>query len=192
MFRWLNLSARGSPGALRFGVFDSADSEAAANAQAAVHAQAAADAQPAAHAPARGPTGHESVAPAKSGGGLASRLVFEGPTAFLTRFHCHVSKLAAGGGYQPHADPYDVGIVLLEGEVETLGRRVEPRAVIAYQAGAAHGMRNVGDTAATYLVFEFQGTPTPYWIQARQAFQRAPRRALRKAGRMLLPDRPGR
>ena len=41
------------------------------------------------------------------------------------------------------------------GKVETLGRTVEGCALIYYAAGEAHGMRNVGEQPARYLVFEF-------------------------------------
>jgi len=125
-------------------------------------------------------------------GGLASHRVFEGSTDFLPRFHCHVSALAPGGGYPPHADPYDVAIILLEGEIETLGLRAEPRAVITYPAGVEHGMHNPGEVTAKYVVFEFQGTVTPYWSHIRHTLRRVPRRALRKAGRTLFAHRPGR
>jgi hypothetical protein len=48
-----------------------------------------------------------------------------------------------------------VAIVLLSGEVETVGERVRQHGIIYYSAGELHGMRNVGATPATYLVFEF-------------------------------------
>jgi hypothetical protein len=63
--------------------------------------------------------------------------------------------LPAGKGYEAHIDPYDVAIILLEGEVETLGTRVSPTGVIFYGAGETHGMWNPGHTIAKYLVFEF-------------------------------------
>jgi len=128
----------------------------------------------------------------KPDGGIVYRPVFEGPTRFLPRFQCHVSTLAAGGGYPSHVDPYDLAIVLLEGQVETLGQQVGPPAVITYPAGAAHGMHNPGDAVARYVVFEFQGTATPYWSHARHALRRMPGRALRKARRMLAAHLPGR
>jgi quercetin dioxygenase-like cupin family protein len=89
--------------------------------------------------------------------GFQARLVFEGPTEYLRKLHCHVTTLAPGEGYEPHVDAYDVAIVVLEGELETLEERVGPYSVIFYRAGDAHGMRNPGDATATYLVFEFHG-----------------------------------
>jgi quercetin dioxygenase-like cupin family protein len=87
-------------------------------------------------------------------------VLFEGPTRYLRKLHSHVTVLESGGGYEPHADAYDVAIVLLEGEVETIGGRAAPHDVIFYRAGEEHGMRNVGDTPARYVVFEFHGRTT--------------------------------
>jgi len=87
--------------------------------------------------------------------GFTPRLVFEGPTAYLQKLHCHTSTLTPGAGYKPHADIYDVAIVILEGEVETLGERVGPYSVIFYAAGKLHGMQNPGTAVAKYIVFEF-------------------------------------
>lgn len=87
--------------------------------------------------------------------GFTTRLVFESPTRYLRRLHCHTSLLTPGAGYEPHADKYDVSIVVLEGEVETIGQRVGPYGVIFYAAGKPHGMRNPGSAVAKYIVFEF-------------------------------------
>ena len=94
-----------------------------------------------------------------SANGFHPKMIFQGQTDFLSRFSCHTSVLAPGAGYEPHADDYDVVIVVLAGEVETLGRRVKPHGVIFYAAGEPHGMRNPGDVPARYVVFEFQGWP---------------------------------
>jgi MoaA/NifB/PqqE/SkfB family radical SAM enzyme/quercetin dioxygenase-like cupin family protein len=87
--------------------------------------------------------------------GFSSRLVFEAPTKYLRKLHCHASTLAAGEGYDAHIDEYDVAIIVLEGEVETLGERVVPHGVILYPGGEPHGMHNPGQTTARYVVFEF-------------------------------------
>jgi len=83
--------------------------------------------------------------------------VFEGPTVYLDKLHCHFSTLSPGAGYDPHSDPYDVAIIVLEGEVDTLGQRVEPHGVIFCAAGDAHGLTNLGEKSARYVVFEFHG-----------------------------------
>lgn len=87
--------------------------------------------------------------------------LFQGPTKHLRKLHAHVSTLEPGAGYPAHSDSYDVAIVVLEGTVETLGTRVEQHGVIFYAAGEPHGMRNVGDTPAAYVVFEFHGGHEP-------------------------------
>ncbi len=84
-------------------------------------------------------------------------LLAEGPTNFLEKLHVHYSEVAPGGGYEPHADKYDVAIVVLAGRVETLGRTVEPSGLVFYAAHELHGLRNVGTETARYLVFEFHG-----------------------------------
>jgi glycosyltransferase involved in cell wall biosynthesis/MoaA/NifB/PqqE/SkfB family radical SAM enzyme/mannose-6-phosphate isomerase-like protein (cupin superfamily) len=87
--------------------------------------------------------------------GFFSRRVFEEPTAYLRKLHCHTSTLTPGAGYEAHRDDYDVAIIVLEGTVKTLGKQVRPYSVIFYRAGEPHGMRNTGASIANYVVFEF-------------------------------------
>jgi glycosyltransferase involved in cell wall biosynthesis/mannose-6-phosphate isomerase-like protein (cupin superfamily)/Flp pilus assembly protein TadD len=94
------------------------------------------------------------LAPDEPKGYWASRLIRD-PTPYLARLGCHLSVLQPQKGYRPHRDAYDVAILLLTGEVETLGERVSAPSVIYYAAGEPHGLRNVGDRPARYLVFEF-------------------------------------
>jgi len=84
-------------------------------------------------------------------------VLIEGPTSHLRKLHAHVTVLEPGDGYEPHVDAYDVAIVMLEGEVETIGARALPYDVIFYPAGEPHGMRSIGPGAARYVVFEFHG-----------------------------------
>jgi uncharacterized cupin superfamily protein len=91
---------------------------------------------------------------------FATTSVWDGGTEYLRHFHAHITVLEPGAGYEPHVDAYDVGIVVLEGTVETLGERVGPHGTVFYLAGEPHGMRNVGDEPAVYLVFEFHGRHT--------------------------------
>jgi quercetin dioxygenase-like cupin family protein len=90
--------------------------------------------------------------------GFRTRLVFQGSTAYLRKLHCHTSTLTPGSGYDFHIDAYDVAIIVMEGEVETLGERAGPHSVIFYPAGEPHGMHNPGDKVAKYVVFEFHST----------------------------------
>jgi mannose-6-phosphate isomerase-like protein (cupin superfamily) len=100
------------------------------------------------------PSDDPGKAPRRS---FMTRPLLEGPTGYLEKLHCHLTVLQPGAGYPPHADSYDIAIVLLSGAVETLGRRVGPHGVIHYAAGEPHGMRSLGPGPAVYLVFEFHG-----------------------------------
>ncbi|TMG86474.1 MAG: cupin domain-containing protein [Betaproteobacteria bacterium] len=93
--------------------------------------------------------------------GFRVQPLFEGPTAWLRKLHCHASTLLPGAGYSPHVDAHDVAIIVLEGEVETLEERVKPYSVIFFPAGESHGMSNPGQSTARYLVFEFHGDGSP-------------------------------
>jgi hypothetical protein len=83
--------------------------------------------------------------------------VLDGETRHLRHLHAHITTLQPGAGYEPHADAYDVCIVVLEGTIETLGERVGPSSIVYCCAGELHGMRNAGDVPALYLVYEFHG-----------------------------------
>jgi uncharacterized cupin superfamily protein len=91
-------------------------------------------------------------------GGFCSHLIFEGPTVYLRKLHCHTSTLTPGAGYDPHIDDHDVAIIVLEGEVETLEKHLEPHSVIFYRAGEPHDMRNPSEAIAKYVVFEFHSS----------------------------------
>ena len=88
------------------------------------------------------------------------RRLFESPTAYLGKLHAHFTDLQPGAGYPPHHDDYDVAIVVFDGKVETVGQVIEPLGVVFYAAGEMHGMKNVGDLPAHYLVFEFHSFDT--------------------------------
>lgn len=83
-------------------------------------------------------------------------------TRWLRRLQAHASMLGPGEGYEPHADRYDVAIMLLSGSVETLGRPVSAPALLYHPAGKPHGIRAIGTEPARYLVFELDGRPSPF------------------------------
>jgi mannose-6-phosphate isomerase-like protein (cupin superfamily) len=120
-----------------------------------------------------------------------TRRVFEGPTEHLRWLHCHRSTVAPAGGYEPHVDPYDVAILVLEGSIETLGQRCEPHDMIFYAAGEPHGLRNPGDGPASYLVLEFHASArTSLTSRLRELLptglvERMPEPVLRLAKRVL-------
>jgi mannose-6-phosphate isomerase-like protein (cupin superfamily) len=88
--------------------------------------------------------------------GFTPLCALDGPALRLERMHTHLTLLGGGKGYTPHADPYDVALVILEGAVETLGQRVEAPALVWYDQGDPHGIRNVGSEVARYVVFELE------------------------------------
>jgi quercetin dioxygenase-like cupin family protein len=91
--------------------------------------------------------------------GFTTRKIFEGATGCLQRLQCHTSTLTPKTGYPAHSDPYDVAILVLDGEVKTLNSSVTPHGLIFYAGGEPHGMYNPGMVTAKYIVFEFQGRP---------------------------------
>jgi len=91
-----------------------------------------------------------------------AKLLFEEPTQWLGTLHAHVTTLAPGAGYELHIDQHDVAIVVLRGEVESLGQRLRPHGLIYFAAGEPHGMHNPGKQPAHYLVFEFHRR-VPIW-----------------------------
>ncbi|MCK5880076.1 MAG: cupin domain-containing protein [Holophagae bacterium] len=106
----------------------------------------------------------------------------EGPTKCLRKLQGHLSFLPPGSGYEPHADSHDVVLIVLAGEVETLGSRVGPFAAVFYRAGELHGMHNPGEQEARYLVFEFHSTAVPI-------VESWPIRMLIRVIRVLVPGR---
>ncbi|MBA7510229.1 hypothetical protein ES705_02205 [subsurface metagenome] len=81
--------------------------------------------------------------------------VFEGSTLYLQKLHCHMSVMNSGGGVKTHRDIYDVVSIILEGEVETLGKKATPYDVIFYATGEPHSIYNRGNNAAREVAFEF-------------------------------------
>jgi len=92
--------------------------------------------------------------------GFTPHCMFEGPSDYLKKLHCHSSTMTSGAGYVDHCDSHDVAILVIEGAVETLHQRVGANNVIFYPAGEPHGMSNPGSKTAKYIVFEFHGPGT--------------------------------
>ena len=123
---------------------------------------------------------------------MLARALLDGQTSYLRKLHAHVTRLEPGAGYEPHVDAHDVGIVVLQGTVETLNQRVSRHGLIYYTGGELHGMTNVGTEPAIYVVFEFHGrhrrSEPPYdprWTRRLLAVARDPLR-LRAAIRRRL------
>ena len=103
-----------------------------------------------------------SCFPGKSTAAFDYQLLVEGPTTCLERLHSHTSRLAAGAENPPHSHSYETAMVVLEGEIETLGQRVRRHGLVFYAGGTPHGIRNPTSEPARYVVFEFHGR-VPFW-----------------------------
>lgn len=120
--------------------------------------------------------------------GWAVDTLFEQPTGWLGGLHCHTSRLEPGGGYAAHVDAYDVAILTLSGTVETLGQQVGPHSVIFYAAGEKHGIRNIGDTPAHYLVFEFHPAEMDLAQRLRRRVKPLAKQVIKRTARAIGVD----
>jgi uncharacterized cupin superfamily protein len=98
---------------------------------------------------------------------------FKSPTAYLNRLHAHLTFLKPGSGYDRHSDTHDVAIVVLDGEVTSLGCKAGPGSVMYFPASHLHDMTNNGAAAARYLVLEFKG-PEQNGVKIRALLDAAP------------------
>jgi len=85
----------------------------------------------------------------------AKRVLLDEPTALIGKLHVHLTRLAPGAESPEHVDLHDVVMLTLEGEIETLNRRVGPSSAIFHPAHTPHSIRNTGEGVARYLVVEF-------------------------------------
>jgi quercetin dioxygenase-like cupin family protein len=95
--------------------------------------------------------------PAKTG---ARREVFDARTATLDRFECHVTTLKPGEApHAAHKHPEEELIIIKEGTLEALQNgvtnRASPGSLIFEASNELHGLRNVGQTTATYYVIKW-------------------------------------
>ncbi|HYD85732.1 MAG TPA: cupin domain-containing protein, partial [Opitutus sp.] len=97
---------------------------------------------------------------AKPTGVGVRRDINDGPTATMNRFECHISTLKAGlPSHPPHQHAQEELIIIKEGtlDVHINGEehRIGPGSLFFFASNDWHAVRNVGDTDATYLVFNF-------------------------------------
>ena len=94
----------------------------------------------------------------------AVRKFFDAPTATLENFEGHATTLnPAETPHAPHRHPDEELIILREGTLDVYING-EPQcatagAVIFFASDDLHGVKNVGDTPATYYVFRFLTAP---------------------------------
>lgn len=85
--------------------------------------------------------------------------LFDLPTRWLKKLHCHRSYLPPGAGYKPHADKHDVALVVLKGEFQSSGISHGPGSVLFHPARYRHGLRNPSGAPCQYYAIEFHGLP---------------------------------
>jgi len=95
-----------------------------------------------------------------------TRSFFRAPTATLDELELHVTTLNPGQtSHAPHQHPNEELVIIREGTVEALvqgeWKRVGPGSVIFNASNQLHGLKNVGDTPATYHVINWTSATTP-------------------------------
>jgi (S)-ureidoglycine aminohydrolase len=99
---------------------------------------------------------------AKTENGRTRRLLVEGTTTHLKRFRVHATTIEAGAVPNPAHPNKDADelIIVKEGKIAfTIGDKtkvVEAGGIAVILADEIHGLKNVGDTAATYYVFRYE------------------------------------
>jgi len=88
------------------------------------------------------------------------RDVTDGPTATFARFESHVTTLLPGKmSHAPHQHPQEELIILRDGTLDVtingVTTRAGPGSLLFFAANDFHNVANVGDTPATYFVFNF-------------------------------------
>ncbi|MEX2043796.1 MAG: cupin domain-containing protein [Opitutus sp.] len=94
-----------------------------------------------------------------------ARHVANNPTATLKFFESHVTTLNPGQiAHPPHQHPHEELIIVKEGTVEVnlngVAQVAGPGSTFFYAPNDPHGLRNAGDTPATYWVVTFATAAT--------------------------------
>ena len=88
------------------------------------------------------------------------RDVFDGPTTTLDKVHCHITTLNPNTtSHPPHTHPNEEMVIVKEGKLQAHvnGKEIVVNAggVLFYASMQPHGVRNIGDTSATYYVINW-------------------------------------
>jgi len=91
--------------------------------------------------------------------------IFRSPTATLDELEMHVTHLPAGKEpHPPHKHAEEELVIIKEGTLEAMqdgkSKRLGPGGVIFQASNHLHGLRNVGDGAATYYVVRWASPGT--------------------------------
>jgi quercetin dioxygenase-like cupin family protein len=94
------------------------------------------------------------------------RELFDGPTVTFNNLEGHVTTLKPGEvPHAAHRHPDEEMIIIKEGTLEVTingeTKRAGAGSIFFYASNDLHGMKNVGDTNATYFVFRFITPMTP-------------------------------
>ena len=94
------------------------------------------------------------------------RDLFDTRTVTLRQLECHVTTVNVGEASHPaHTHPDEEMVIVKEGTLEvTINGKVQragPGSLIFYSSNDLHGMRNGGDTPATYFVIRWISGDTP-------------------------------
>ncbi len=86
-----------------------------------------------------------------------SRRIFQSPTATLDELEMHVTHLDVGKApHPPHQHQAEELVIIKEGTLEAFQngktRKLGPGSVIFQASNQLHGVKNVGQTPATYYV----------------------------------------
>jgi quercetin dioxygenase-like cupin family protein len=97
--------------------------------------------------------------------------ILRSATATLDELEMHVTHLPAGQApHPPHTHPEEEVMILKEGTVDVMqsGKttRLTPGSIAFQASGQLHGLRNVGQTPATYYVIRWA---SPGMLKARAA-----------------------
>jgi len=103
------------------------------------------------------------VTPTKTG---ERRAVVSQPTTTMEKFSCHITTLRAGvAAHAAHRHPDEEIILVKEGVLDVTINGVTTRAgagsIFFYGSNDEHGMRNAGDTTASYYVIRVVTDITP-------------------------------
>ncbi len=101
----------------------------------------------------------DSLAVEKTASG-ERRAVFDSATATVDRLETHVTTIEPGtASHAAHRHPDEELVYVREGVIETtidgIPHRAPAGSVIFFAANDLHGMRNAGDTAASYFVLRW-------------------------------------
>jgi XRE family transcriptional regulator, regulator of sulfur utilization len=85
---------------------------------------------------------------------------FRAETATLDQLSCHVTTVNPGqAAHAPHSHPEEELIIVKEGTLESMQNgevtQAGPGSIIFEGSDERHGIRNIGDTPATYYVIKW-------------------------------------